>query len=175
MKGGVKRWALIALFFVPALLSASSLFAGETIIVTSERLEAYRKEKVVIFKGNVEAREDFLMCSDELRLRYGEGGEVREIEARGNVRIYREDSKATSRSAHYDRAERKLVLTGDAEVERCADTVKGDRVTYYLDTGRALVDSGGGERVRAVIMPGKKCTEKKAGPVEKVTHCKRPR
>jgi lipopolysaccharide export system protein LptA len=133
--------------------------AKKTLTVISDKMEADNTARVVVFKGNVEAEEDFFLCSDELRISYGDKDEVSEIVALGNVRIFQEGKTATSEKAVYDHVERTLVLTGSPVVEQCADTVTGDRIVFYIDDDKALVEGSGGGRVRAVIMPDKKCPE----------------
>lgn len=148
------------------------------VTIVSDTMEASSGDRLVIFRGDVVAEEDFLLCSDELRIVYGEGNEVQDITATGRVRIFYEDRVAECGVAVYDRNERKLVLTEDPVVKQCGDMVRGDRITFYLDDERALVESGGQGRVRALIMPEGKCPETAdtAGDgASGETRCKRPR
>lgn len=148
--------------------------------ISSDTMEALSAERLVVFKGDVVVREEFLLCSDELYITYGEGNEVSDIVARGNVRIFHEDRTATGGEATYDRKGKTLVLTGNPVVEQCTDMVSGDKITVYLDTDRALVESESGGRVQAVIMPQKRdCTQSSKKPPSgkdfEETRCKRPR
>ena len=154
------------IFFAAALLltgisAPGSVYAEgadkKPITVPSDSLEADRKAKMVVFRGEVAAEEDFLLCSDELRLFYGDGDEIDEIVATGNVRIFQDERTSRSGKAVYDRRERTIVLTGEPFITQCTDTVKGEKITVYLDEDRAFVEGGEGGRVRAVIMPDKKC------------------
>lgn len=133
------------------------------VTVTSDTMEAKTSENVVVFRGNVVAVEDFTLCSDELHIRYGEAKDVSEIEASGNVRIFQDNKTSTSDRALYNRNERTIILTGRPQVKQCTDTVKGDRITVFLDKDNALVESEKGSRVKAVIMPEKSCTDEKKG------------
>lgn len=148
------------------------------VTVTSDRMEANNKESIVKFIGNVVAVEDFTICSDVLEIRYGADKDVKEITAIGNVTILQENKTSTSGRAVYDRPERKVVLTEDPVVTQCADTIKGDRITVFLDDENAIVESGKSGRVKAVITPEKKCEEGVKAPVNEPgeeTRCKRPR
>lgn len=127
------------------------------VTVTSDTMEANTNENRVVFRGNVAAVEDFTLCSDELSILYDSNRDVSEIEASGNVRIFQDEKKSTAGKAVYDRKARLIVLTGDPQVTQCSDIIKGDRITVYLDDNNAVVESGGGKRVKAVIMPEKKC------------------
>ncbi len=127
------------------------------ITITSNTMEADRTGRLVVFRGDVVAKEDFTLYCDELRIRYNEAQEIKEIVAKGNVKIVQQDRTATSERAVYDRKKRTIVLTGRPEVYRCGDRVSGRKITVYLDTENAFVEGDGGERVRAVINPDKKC------------------
>ncbi len=156
------------------------------ITITADTMKADRTSKTVVFKGDVEAREDFLLCSDELKMEYAGTSEVKKIDARGHVRIYRESGTARAERAEYDRVAHTLLLTGDAVIERCSDTVRGDRITLYLYDDSALVEGLHSGRVTAVIIPEKKCPGEDASekvPASGVTgamdvknaHCKESR
>lgn len=173
---------LIALYYIlaPASLSLANESGAprdtprKPVTVTSDTMEASTNKNRVVFKGNVVAVEDFTLCSDELQIMYDNNKEVSQIEAAGNVRIFQDQKTSTSGKAVYDRKERIIVLTGDPLVRQCSDSIKGDRITVYLDQDNALVESGGSGRVRAVIMPDKNCPETKAEerPVSEEARCK---
>ncbi len=127
--------------------------------VLSDRMETDRTEKFVIFTGNVAAEEDFILCSEELRVSYDENNEIREIKADRNIRILKDGKTAASDSALYDRKAGTILLTGRAVVNQCSDSVRGGRITFYTDSDRALVEGQQGARVKAVVMPDKKCRE----------------
>ncbi len=154
--------AVCALFVMPGTSraeSGSSLKGPvkKPVTVSADRLEADNKKNVVVFRGNVVAEEDFLLCSDELYVSYGQRQRVDKITATGSVRIYQENKESSSEKAVYDRVARTIVLTGGPVVKQCTDTVTGDKITVYLDEDRVVVESKGGGRVKAVIMPDKKC------------------
>lgn len=179
--------AVIAAAFTIGVLTSAVTFAQnepagaapkKPINITSDKMEADKGASVVVFKGNVVVVEDFTLCSNELYVYYDDNKEVKDIVADGDVRIFQQDKTATAGKASYDRKNRTLVLTEDPKVVQCTDTVKGDKITVYLDEDRAMVESGGGGRVRAVIMPEKKCAEdgKTAGDAtSEETRCKRSR
>lgn len=136
---------------------APDVMPAGPVTITSDRVEADRMRGIVVFKGRVAAVEDFTLCSDELTITYGAGNEVSEMKADGNVRIFQDGRIARSDSAVYKRPERTIALSGNSQVEQCADTVKGERITVHLDDNNAFVEGAGGTRVKAVITPGKNC------------------
>lgn len=158
-----------ARFLVAAVLAFIALLPGELkaqdeaidkpVTVTSDSMEVEEGGKVFIFKGDVIAKEDFTLCSDELVIHYGENEEVREIIATGDVRLLKGDKTAEGEKAVYDRINRTFVITGEAQVWQCSDTVSGEKITVFLDTERSIVEAREGDRVKAVVMPEKDCQE----------------
>ena len=173
--------ALCTLSFLLTLMLAAQAFAGQPgvkgaksakegatgerkapLVITSESLEADNKKGVAIFSGNVIAEEEFLLCSDELILGLGAGEQVDKIVATGNVVILYENKVSGADRAEYVKESRKLVLTGSAVVVECGDRIRGERIEIFMDEDRAVVDGGigaAGGRVKAVIMPEKKCPD----------------
>ncbi|MFZ3072001.1 MAG: LptA/OstA family protein [Thermodesulfobacteriota bacterium] len=164
------------------LFPAFALSAAGDVVVTSMTMEADSKAKVVIFKGDVVAErvtprptplrgthpedgsggiEDFILCSDELTIYYGAKDEIKEIIAVGNVRVAKGDKRAAGDRAVYDKGKNAIVITGNAVAEQCSDVVKGGKITLYTDSDSMTVEGGDtpGKRVKAVIMPEKKCVE----------------
>lgn len=129
--------------------------------VTSDRMETDKTENTVKFTGNVAAEEDFILCSDELRVSYDENKEIKEIRAVGNVRILKDGKTAASDGALYDKKARTIILTGKANVTQCADSIRGEKIIYSFDTDRAVAEGGQGGRVKAAITSRKKCADEK--------------
>lgn len=139
--GGIPRWDV----------------GSEPLQVDSRSLEARGAEGIVVFEGEVVARQgDLTLQSD--RLEVGIDGETRELRsavARGTVRIRRGELLATAAEATYDAAAGIIVLTGDPKVWRDRDVVAGDRITLYLAENRSVV-----EGAKAVLFPGRPPGEK---------------
>ncbi len=112
----------------------------------------------VVFKGDVEARETFILCSDELHVHYSEGQDVTDIIAIGNVRLLKDGKVARAGRATYGRLDGTMVLTENPSITQCSDKVVGTKITFNVNSETALIEGGKGGRVRAVIMPGKECT-----------------
>lgn len=150
------------------------------VTVDSDSLEADNAKGIVIFKGNVIAEEEFILCADTLSISYGDDKkkEIREIVATGGVKIFQAGKTATAGKAVYDRAAGKMVLTGKPRIKQCGDEVAGERITFNVDDETAFVEAGGSSRVRAVIAPDEACDKAgKAGEarVDKEDFCRRAR
>ena len=83
--------SLVAVILSPAFAFSA---VADDVVVTSATMEADSKGKVVTFKGDVVAEKDFILCSDELKVYYGENEEVKELIAVGNVRVSKGDKRA---------------------------------------------------------------------------------
>jgi lipopolysaccharide transport protein LptA len=145
--------------------------AKPPLVITSETLEVDNKLGRVLFKGNVIAEEEFLLCSDELYLGYGDGTQLDSMVAIGGVVIVHGERVSGADRAEYKRDDRIIVLTGSAVIVECGDTVRGERIEIYLDEERAVVNGdsakSAGGRVRAVILPQKLKSCEEASVVDK--------
>jgi lipopolysaccharide export system protein LptA len=125
--------------------------------VTSHHLEADNKNMVIIFQGDVVAKQgDMTIYADVARVYYekkGEGNEVREIVATGNVKIQEGDRLATGQKAVFINPEQKIILTGQPKVWQGKDMVSGDKIIVLLAEEKSFVESGPDRRVEVVFYP----------------------
>src|SRR3990170_4129041 len=128
-------------FKLPAVrLSADNPDANQPITITSNNMEARKKENLVIFRGDVVAQQkDYTLYSRELHVYYADGQEIKEMIATGDVRIVQSDKVATGEKAVYTKVNRAVVLTGNPQVEQDCDVVKGEKIIIYLDEDKSVV------------------------------------
>ncbi|MFZ5450600.1 MAG: LptA/OstA family protein [Thermodesulfobacteriota bacterium] len=140
--------------------------------ISAARLEADQKERVITFSGQVKADYgDNILYAERLRVYYeppdagakpkdpekketsplGDlGGEkINRIVASGGVRFVQADRVATGKEATYYRAKEEVVLTGNPQVWRGENTLKGERIVFNLRTNRVTVESSPKKRVEA--------------------------
>jgi lipopolysaccharide export system protein LptA len=138
--------------------------------ITSDTVEADQKTNKVTFKGNVVAKqEDVTLYSNTLVIIYDpDTKKLKEIIAIGNVKVVQLERRATGQKATFDQDKNKMVLDGDAVVREGANVVRGERITFYVDEERSVVEPGKGGRVSTSITPppkeegeGKKSKEEK--------------
>lgn len=112
------------------------------ITVTSETLTADNKEHTALFEKNVVAKTtDMTIHADWMLVYYKEqGGDVTKIEAKGNVKVYREAKVITSKEAVYYADEEKVVFTGDPRAIDGENVVTGSKITYFTADDRSLVE-----------------------------------
>lgn len=123
--------------------------------IVSDTMEGFDAEKYVIFKGNVIARQDDLyIYSDTMEaLISPDTNEIEKANAKGNVKIIKQDRTATSREAFFDNVKGEITLKGDAVVTSGQDRVEGDVVKYYINEDRAVVDGEKNGKAKVIIYP----------------------
>jgi lipopolysaccharide export system protein LptA len=128
----------------------------QPVVVDADRMEAFKRESLVIFTGNVVARQDnSVHYADRMEVYLDEKGDrVLRTVSTGNVRVITKDCRiGTARRGEYDDLEQRVVLIGNAKVWQDDNVVTGERITIYLAEDRSLVEGGKQERVKAVFHP----------------------
>jgi len=170
----VMFWAVSS----PADGAAPKKPAGEVPLrITAARLEADQKEGTIIFSGQVKAiYGDATLYADQLRVYFktkpappkgaapasqeqadksplGDLGaeKIDRIVAKGNVRMVQEDRVATGDEAVYYKDRDEVVLTGNPQLWRAENTLKGERIIFNLATNKVLVESSAQRRVEALL------------------------
>jgi lipopolysaccharide export system protein LptA len=127
---------------------------NQPVTVDADQMESMQKEGLVIFTGNVVARQNnSIQYADRTEVYLDQKGDriIRTVSV-GNVRIITKDCRTgTAKRAEYYDAEQRVVLIGNARVWQEDNVVTGDRITIYLAEERSVVQSGNQERVKAVF------------------------
>ncbi len=123
--------------------------------ITSDTVEGNQKQNSVTFKGNVVAKqEDITLYANTLVIYYDpESKKLKEIVAMGNVKVVQLERRATSQKATFHQDENKVVLDGEAVVREGENVIRGEKITYYVDEERSVVEGGKGSRVNTRITP----------------------
>ena len=145
--------------------------------ITAARLEADQTKGIVTFSGSVKSvYGDATLYSDQLRVHFkpkpeppkgtpkppqekadqsplGDVGaeKIDRIVAKGNVRMVQEDRVATGDEAIYYQDRDEVVLTGNPQLWRAENTLKGERIIFNLATKKVLVESSPQRRVEALL------------------------
>ncbi|HUG37019.1 MAG TPA: lipopolysaccharide transport periplasmic protein LptA [Candidatus Limnocylindrales bacterium] len=126
------------------------------VTVDADQLESLQKEGLVIFTGNVVARQNnSTQYADRMEVYLDSGGDkITRTVSTGNVRIITRDCRTgTARRAEFYDAEQRVLLIGNARVWQEDNVVTGERITIYLAEDRSVVEGGRQERVKAVFYP----------------------
>jgi lipopolysaccharide export system protein LptA len=133
--------------------------AGDAPIeIGSDSVEAEQKQNKVTFKGNVIAKQgEITLYTDTLTVLYNQATKkIKEIRGVGNVKIVQLDRRVTSHQATFHQDENKVVLEGEVVVREGENVVRGDRVIYYLNEEKAVVEGSGKGRVTTRLTPSSK-------------------
>ena len=131
---------------------------SKPIDIVSDTMEGFDKEKMVVFKGSVVAKQDDLFIFTDVIETYmnEESNEISKAYAKGSVKIVRQDRTATANEAFFDNTKGEIILKGDVVVFQGQDKVTGNVVTYYINEDKVVVEGEPEKRARAVLTPREK-------------------
>ncbi|MGB7574308.1 MAG: lipopolysaccharide transport periplasmic protein LptA [Thermodesulfobacteriota bacterium] len=140
----------------PETKEAKLVDKSQPIDITSDKVEAYWKENLIIFKGNVVARQkDMVIYADSIEAVTIEDGKgIERVTAGGNVKIQQGLRVANCEKAIFYNLDQKVVLTGDPKVSEGESVVSGDEIVVDIDKNRVEVRGGSSGRGKAKIRPG---------------------
>ena len=160
---GLGMWGL-ATMTIPVLANAQAPAArskpaedkNQPVTVDADKMERYGRESLVVFIGNVVARQNnSVQYADRMEVYLDEKGDriVRTVST-GTVKIVTRDCRTgTARRAEYHDQEQRVVLSGNARVWQDENVVSGDTITIFLSQDRSVVQGGKQERVKAIFYP----------------------
>jgi outer membrane protein assembly factor BamD len=140
----------------PETMETKFVDKNQPIDITSDQVEALWKENLIIFRGNVIARQkDIVIYADSLEAVTSEDGKgIERVTAGGNVKIQQGLRVARCEKAIFYNLEQKVVLTGDPKVSEGKNIVSGDEIIFDIDKNRVEVKGGPSGRGKAKIEPG---------------------
>lgn len=158
-------WVVALLFASAAAAESKSPFGGfkhdETlpIEIAADALEVREADKIAVFSGAVDATQGTLrLTADTVEVAYGDGeggtGQIRRMEAVGNVFIVNGAETASGDRAEYNVAGGVIRMNGSVTLTQGGNVVKGQSLTIDLNTGQGKIDGGTG-RVKSTFTPAK--------------------
>ncbi|MBP9707864.1 MAG: lipopolysaccharide transport periplasmic protein LptA [Oligoflexales bacterium] len=117
--------------------------------ISSEGASAIRDDGIIeLIKNVVITQGDLKLNSNEAKVYFNnETNEVEKILAEGDVRMEKIDPntkvlvKAQGKKMTYLNDEQKVILEGNARLDRGRDLLRGKKITYDMTTGEVIVDS----------------------------------
>jgi outer membrane protein assembly factor BamD len=130
--------------------------------ITSDSVETFTKENMILFKGNVMARQkDMVIYSDSLEAVIIEDGKgIEKVIAGGNVKIQQGIRVANCQKAIFYNLNKRIVLTGDPKVTEGENIITGEEITFDIEENRIEVKGGTSGQGKVRIYPQEE-TEKK--------------
>jgi lipopolysaccharide export system protein LptA len=128
----------------------------QPVTVDADKMERFGKEGLVVFTGNVVARQNnSVQHAERMEVYLDEAGDkILRTVSTGAVRIITRDCRTgTAQRAEYYDLEQRVVLIGNARVWQEDNVVSGDTITIFLSQDRSVVQGGKDERVKAVFYP----------------------
>jgi lipopolysaccharide export system protein LptA len=135
----------------------------QPIDIISDRVESFSKENLIIFTGNVIARQkDIVIYADSLEAVTIEGDKgIERVTAEGNVKIQQGLRIANCEKAVFYNLDQKIVLTGDPKIIEGNNAVSGDEIICDIEQNRYEVKGGPDRRGKAKVIPGEELEKKK--------------
>ena len=129
--------------------------SGQPIDITSDKVESYTKDNLIIFKGNVTARQkDIVIYADVIEAVIVEGGRgIEKVVADGNVKVQQGLRVANCQKAVFYNLEKKVVLTGDPKLWEGDNMLSGETIVFDIEQNRVDVKGGSGGRGKVKIQP----------------------
>jgi lipopolysaccharide export system protein LptA len=102
-------------------------------------------------------QEDMTLYANTLVIIYDPSTKkLKEIVATGNVKVVQLDRRATGQKVTFDQDKNQVILDGDAVIREGANVIRGERITFYVEEERSVVEPGKGGRVTTSITPPQK-------------------
>ncbi|MCX7738040.1 MAG: lipopolysaccharide transport periplasmic protein LptA [Hydrogenothermaceae bacterium] len=148
------RYTLISIFIVLFLYAQEkSPQKKPPTVITADKVEYYSKEKLVIYRGNVEVnRGDIYLKADSLKIFLDDRSDISKILAMGNVYFKQNNRWGRSNEVEYIKDHDVIIMKGKAEVHQDKNSVEGEIIYYYITEEKAI-STGQKDRVRSIFFP----------------------
>jgi lipopolysaccharide export system protein LptA len=129
--------------------------SAQPIDITSDTVESYTKDNLIIFKGNVTARQkDIVIYADVIEAVIVEDGRgIEKVVADGNVKVQQGLRVANCQKAIFYNFEKKVVLTGDPKLWEGDNMLSGETIVFDIEQNRVDVKGGPDGRGKVKIQP----------------------
>lgn len=150
---------LVPLLLLAGPASAQALKnhnANAPVDVEADRIEVQDRADRAVFSGNVKVRQAGLaLDAARLTVAYtgsvsnGANPQIQRLDAAGGVTVKSATETAKGDFAIYDLNRRQITMLGNVFLDQGANQVRGGRLVFDLDSGRAVVDGAatGGPKI----------------------------
>ena len=123
--------------------------------IVSDTMEGFDKEKYIVFKGSVIAKqEDLFIFADTIEAYMSETtNEIDKAHAIGNVKIVKQNRTATCQEAIFENAKGEITLKGNVIVYQGEDKLVGDNIIYYVNEDRVVVEADKDKKAHVTVQP----------------------
>ncbi len=134
---------------VPFFTFSAGFAKEEPIQIAADKMTAVEDSQTVVFSGNVDATQgNVRIRADTMKIHYNDdnkksGGktsqQVKKIICSGNVEITSDEWLGTADTMNYFSKKNLIQLMGNARAFQGQNRIQGERIDYYLDTGKSEV------------------------------------
>jgi lipopolysaccharide export system protein LptA len=127
----------------------------DPIFITADWMEVDQKQNTITYKGRVvTVQAEMTMRSETLTAYYDpEMKQMKQIIAEGKVNATQGNRVATGEKAVFDDKAKTVTLTGSPVMRQGNSQVSGNKVIYFVEQDRSIVEGDGKIRVQATIFP----------------------
>ncbi len=143
---------IICCSLIISFFTFSTGFAQEKPIqIAADKMTAAENSQLVVFSGNVDATQgNVRIRTDTMTIHYEDpkddkkagkktSQKVKKIICTGNVEITSEEWLGTADTMNYFSKKNLIQLIGNAKAFQGQNKIQGERINYYLDTGKSEV------------------------------------
>lgn len=136
----------------------------DEVLTARDSLEYWEKQLVLVARGDAEVTEPGRRVKADLLTGYMKkdpdgSTKLYQVEAEGNVQIWREDSYATATKAVYNLENEVAKLIGSVKITRGENQLNGDSAEFDLRSGVSRILGGSGKPVQSLIIPSEAPTQ----------------
>ena len=123
------------------------------ILITADQVEFDPQNEIATYTGRVTVKqENAYLYADRIEVHFiAKGKGIELIKAFGHIKITQEDRILTAEEGVYYQQDRKVVLTGNPTTRQGGNCISGDKIVYFLDQGKAMVEGN----VKATVIMDK--------------------
>ncbi len=144
------KWFLLLPLFFPVIGSAT-----DKLMVEAGELFMWPASQTALFQQSVSITHQGLQINAEqvkLALDEAEEGGLSQVEANGNVMLFRGEDHAQGDRLVYQPQTQQAVLTGNVSLLRAGTTLRGAKLTYSVATGELHLEQGEQQRISAEVV-----------------------
>jgi len=117
--------------------------------ITAKNTKNILEKNAIIYTGDViTLGEEVTIYSQSLLVTMGEDNLPKEMVARDEVVVKREQQEIFSKKAVWSPIEKTMVMTEDAKIRGIGEWIRGDEITLHLDTGRIDIK---GKKIEKIV------------------------
>ena len=140
----------------PASTNSTKITCDGPLTFDYQRYTAEFERNVLVVDPNMRLQ------ADKLNVIFDNESNIKQAIAMGHVKMTHEDKVGTCDRAIYIAKTGEMMMVGNAQLKRNADSVKGDKITFWLNEDRMMCEPG-----NLLIIPTKGAGLPAFNPIEK--------